>query len=77
MMIDDDFYNKLCMLLFQEEVRLKNNVVDAQNYILKYTPTDPLPYMKLYAAQSVSDYYNIYISSFMQWLEHYIGKGDC
>lgn len=77
MMIDDDLYNKLCMLLFQEEVRLKNNIVDAQNYILKYTPTDPIPYMKLYRAQSISEYYNNYISSFLKWLEHYSGKGDC
>ncbi len=77
MMIDDDLYSKLCMLLFQEEVRLKNNIIDAQNYILKYTPSDPAPYMKLYAAQSIGDYYDRYMKSFLQWLEYYSGKGDC
>ena len=77
MIIDDDLYNKLCMLLFQEEVRLKNNVIDAQNYILKYTPTDPAPFMKLYAAQHIASYYDNYMKSFLRWLEHYSGKGDC
>jgi len=35
MIIDDDLYSKLCMLLFQEEVRLKNNIIDAQKRPLK------------------------------------------
>lgn len=75
MMIDDDLYNKLCILFFQEEVRLKNNVIDAQNYILKYTPSDPVPYIELVKAQAISDYFDKYMYSFLRWIDHYSENG--
>ncbi len=75
MMIDDDLYNKLCLLYFQEEVRLKNDIIDAQNYILKYMPSDPVPYIKLAQTQAIYDYYNKYMYSFLNWIDHYTGKG--
>lgn len=75
MMIDDDLYNKLCMLTFQEEVRLQNNIIDAQNYILKYTPLDPEPYIKLAQAQAIRDYYDKYMYSILRWLDHYSQNG--
>lgn len=71
MMIDDDLYNKLCMMFFQEDVRLKNDIIDAQNYILKYRPSDPVPYIKLAQAQAIYDYYNKYMYSFLRWIDHY------
>lgn len=75
MMINDDLYNKICILFFQEEIRLKNNVIDAQNYILKYTPTDPDPYIKLAQAQAVSNYFDKYMSSFIRWMDFYSRNG--
>lgn len=75
MMIDDDLYNKLCLLYFQEEVRLKNNVIDAQNYILKYRPTDPVPYIRLAQAEAILDYYGKYMCSILRWIDHYSQNG--
>lgn len=75
MMIDDDLYNKLCILFFQEEVRLKNNVVDAQNYILKFNPTDPVAYIKLAQAEAIREYYDKYMYSFLRWIDHYSQSG--
>lgn len=76
-MISDELYCKLCMIMFQEESRLKDNVISSQNFILKYRPIDPVPYIKLYKAQAILDYYNKYSTSFLRWIEHYSGKGDC
>ena len=74
-MIDDDLYNKFCMLTFQEEVRLENNVIDAQNYILKYRPTDATAYINLAQAQAIRDYYDKYMYSLLRWLDHYSENG--
>lgn len=75
MMIDDDLYNKLCLLYFQEEVRLKNNVIDAQNYIFKYRPTDPVPYIKLAQAEAIANYYDKYMYSILRWIDNYCKNG--
>ena len=75
MMIDDDLYNKFCMLMFQEEIRLENNVIDAQNYILKYRPTDAAAYIKLAQAQAIHEYYDKYMYSLLRWLDYYSGNG--
>lgn len=75
MMIDDDLYNKLCILSFQEEVRLDNDVIDAQNYILKYRPETPEAYIKLAQAEAIRGYYDKYMRSFLRWLDYYSKNG--
>lgn len=75
MMIDDDLYNKLCMLSFQEEFRLENNVIDAQNYILKFRPDTPEAYIELVKAQAIKSYYDKYMTSFLRWIDHYSKNG--
>ena len=70
-MIDDDLYNKLCILFFQEEVRLENNVIDAQNYIFKYRPNTPEAYIKLAQAEAIRNYFDKYMTSFLRWIDYY------
>ena len=71
-MISEDLYNKICNLFLLEGVRLENRIVDCHNYIIKYRPSDPVPYINLIKAQAENDYFNKYIYSLLQWLDMFV-----
>lgn len=68
----EELYNRICNLLFLEELRLENNITDKQNFIVRYRPSEPTPYIELIKAQAELDYFNKYIFSLLGWLEHFI-----
>lgn len=74
-MISENMYNRICGLLFQEDVRLHNNLVDCENYIFRYRPTAPEPYIKLIQAQTEKAYFDRYIFSLLSWLEKFVESG--
>lgn len=44
-MLSENMYNRICALFFQEDVRLENNIIECQNYIFRFRPSDPEPYI--------------------------------
>ena len=42
-MISENMYNRICSIFFQEDMRLHNNIIQRENYIIKYKPIDPVP----------------------------------
>ena len=75
MMISEDMYNRISAVLRQEDVRLENNVILCQNYIIRYRPSDPVPYINLIKAQAERDYFDTYIHSLLPWLNKFVESG--
>lgn len=72
MISTEQLYNRLCNVLFLEEVRLENNVIEKQNFIVKYRPVQAEPYIELIKAQAVKEYFDRYVGSLLRWLEHFV-----
>ena len=70
--MNEEIYNRLCNLLFCEEVRVKNDVVDKTNFIVRFAPSDPVPYIKLAQAQAVKDYFDKYVFTLLDWLGGFV-----
>lgn len=74
-MISEDMYNKIYSVLFIEEFRLENNIIEKYNFIIKYRPTDYAPYIDLLVARAQLNYFNRYIFPLLDWLENFIDSG--
>lgn len=74
-MISDDMYNRICSLFFSEEIRLNNNLVECENFIFRYHPTDPDPYIKLIQAQTEKAYFDRYVFSLLSWFDKFTESG--
>lgn len=74
-MLDEDMYNRICNLFNQEDVRLENNIIDCQNYIFRYRPSAPEPYIKLIQAQAEKDYFDRYIFTLLDWFNNFVESG--
>lgn len=71
-MLDEDMYNRICNLFFVEGVRLENKVVEKQNFIVKYRPSEAHPYIELIKAQAELDYFNNYVFSLLKWFDRFV-----
>lgn len=74
-MISSEMYNRICSLFFTEEIRLHNKLIEAENYIFRYRPMSPEPYIKLIQAQTEKAYFDRYIFSLLTWLDNFVESG--
>lgn len=74
-MLSEDMYNRICSVFRQEDVRLEDNVIVCQNYIIRYRPSDPVPYINLIKAQAEKDYFDKYIHTLLGWLDNFVEGG--
>lgn len=74
-MLDENMFNLICSLFFQEDVRLEKNIIDCQNYIFRYRPSAPEPYIKLIQAQAVKDYFDMYVFTLLDWFNGFVESG--
>lgn len=71
-MISEDVFNRICQIIWLEEIRICNEVTDRLNYITKYRPSDPEPYIKLAQAQAVKNYFDEYVCRAIRWLNGFV-----
>lgn len=74
-MLSEDMYNRICNLFNTEDVRLENNIIEHQNYIFRFRPSEPVPYIRLIQAQAEKDYFDRYIYSLLEWLDKFVESG--
>lgn len=74
-MLDENMYNRICSIFFQEDIRLENNIIECQNYIFRFRPSDPAPYIKLIQAQAEKDYFDKYIFTLLDWFNKFVESG--
>lgn len=74
-MLTEDMYNRICNLFNQEGVRLENNIIEHQNYIFRFRPSEPTPYIRLIQAQAEKDYFDRYIFTLLDWFNNFIESG--
>lgn len=74
-MISENMYNRLVQLFFNEYIRLSNCCIEAENYIIKYRPISPEPYIKLLQARTEKAYFDRYIFSLLPWFDSFIDSG--
>lgn len=70
--MNDDLYNRICQLLWLEEVRLCNEVTERMNFIIKYRPTEADAYIKLAQAKAKKEYFDKVAFSFLRWLRGFV-----
>ena len=68
-------FNRICNIFFEEDVRLENNIIECQNYIFRYRPSDPVPYIKLIQAQAEKNYFDRYIFTLLDWFNNFVESG--
>ena len=71
-MLSDDMYNRICGLFFQEDIRLSNNLIEIENYIFRYRPINPEPYIKLIQAQTEKAYFDRYVFTLLSWFDKFV-----
>ena len=71
-MLDDEMYNRICNIFFQEEMRLQNEVTDKMNFIIKYAPVEARPYIELAQSQAVKEYFDVYVFRMLDWLRGFV-----
>ena len=71
-MLDEELYNRICNIFFQEEVRLQNEITDKMNFIIKYAPTDAHAYIELAQAKSNKEYFDKYVFRMLDWLRGFV-----
>ena len=71
-MMSENLYNRFCEILFWEDTRLQNKIIDKENYIIKYQPTEAEPYIELIKARAIKEYFDKYIFTLLKWLEHFV-----
>lgn len=74
-MLTEEMYNRIYNILFTEEARLENNIIEKQNYIIKYRPSEAVPYIELIKAQAEKDYFDRYIFTLLEWLDNFVESG--
>lgn len=70
-MLSEDMYNRICNLFNTEDVRLENNIIEHQNYIFRFRPSEPVPYIRLIQAQARFDYFRTYILDVLRFLNNF------
>lgn len=70
--MNEELFNRFCNLLFCEEGRLQNDVVNKMNFIVRYAPSDPEPYIKLAQARAVKEYFDKHVFTLLDWLEGFV-----
>lgn len=70
--MDDEMYNRICQLVWLEEVRICNEVTERMNFIFKYRPTDADAYIKLAQAKAKKEYFDDKAFSFLRWLRGFV-----
>lgn len=71
-MMTAELYNRICSLMWQEDVRLTNQITEQMNFILKYRPTDPDAYVKLAQLQAQKSYFDKYVFRLLGWLDGFV-----
>lgn len=71
-MMSVNLYNRFCEIFFWEDTRLENKIIEKENYIIKYQPTDPEPYIELIKARAIKEYFDKYIFTLLKWLDHFV-----
>lgn len=71
-MMSDELYNRICQLVWLEEKRRVDTVVNLQNMIIKTRTTDPNAYLKLAQAQAVANYFDYFSGALLDWLGHFV-----
>lgn len=68
---DDDIYNRICNLMFCEQVRLENYVEDKLELLRRVKEPDPRMYIALIQAQAVKGHFECWSMSFLRWLDNF------
>lgn len=68
----EEMYNRICNLVFLEEVRLYNRVVELENMIAKTNSHDPRWFIELAQAKAVKNYFSYWSASFLNWLQGFL-----
>ena len=71
-MMSVNLYNRFCQILFCEDTRLQNKIIEKENYIIKYRPTEAEPYIELIKARAIKEYFDKYIFTLLKWLDHFV-----
>lgn len=70
--MNEELYNRICNIFFQEEVRLQNVITEKMNYIIKYAPTDAQAYIELAQAKANREYFDKYVFRMLGWLQGFV-----
>lgn len=70
--MSEEMYNRICQLIWLEEVRRRDTVEKLQMFIQRNRPTDPNVYIKLAQAQACADYFDYFSGAFLDWLGHFV-----
>ena len=70
--MNEDLYNRICSIIWHEEIRLCNEVTERMNFITKYTPVDPEAYVKLAQAKAKKEYFDSHAFNFLRWLDGFV-----
>ena len=70
--MSEELYNRICQLMWNEEIRLCNLITNQMNFIEKYRPMTADAYIELAQLKAQKEYFDKYVFRMLAWLNGFV-----